>query len=220
MGIGGPMALVQVADIWIVYSVNIMIANRLGAAQVPLYAVPATAFIVVMSLCNNLTYPYLPAYSEAAGRGDWSWIRRAAIRNLSIVMPAMLLAAVSLVVVGPYIISLWTHRQVTPARPLLFWLGLFYMMATWATTNATLLVGLGLVKTKALIHCTVAVMYVIGSWLGLTHFGLIAVPISGCVAYSVDVILSLPLALRNIKLSVADSGTSVSAQAGQVQEIA
>ena len=203
IGIGGPMALVQIADICIVYSVNVMVANRLGLAQVPHYAIPATAFIVIMSLCINLVGPYLPAYAEAAGRGDWSWIRRAAIRNLSIVMALMLLATVSLVAVGPYIVRLWTHGQVNPSRSLLLWLGLFYMMMTWATTNTTLLVGLGLVKIKALIHCTAAMLFVTGSWIGLAHFGLIAVPISGCVAFSVDAMASLPMALRHLKHSAA-----------------
>ncbi|HUP04960.1 MAG TPA: lipopolysaccharide biosynthesis protein [Bryobacteraceae bacterium] len=202
--IGGPMAVVQLADVAIMYSINIMIANRLGAASLPLYAVPATAFIVITGLIYNWTSPYLSAFAEATARGDWHWIRQAALRNLSLAVAAMAAGSAGLVVLGPYVISFWTHRQVVPGRMLLLCLGLFYIMMTWASTNGTLLVGLGMVKTKAALECAVAAVYVGLSWACLPKFGLTAVPLAGCVAYGIDVLLSLPLALRRIGHSAAE----------------
>jgi len=209
MSIGGPMALVQFADVSIIYAVPIMIANRLGAAAVPMYSVPATAFVVAMSLCNNLVSPYLSAYAEAAGRADWRWIRETAIRNLTTVMPVIVLAGIAWVLLGPYIIPWWARGQVAPSRALLLGLGGFYALMTWSTTNGTLLVGLGLVKTKALLHFTVAILYVAGAWLCLPRFGLIAVPVAGCFAYSVDLFLSLPIALSRVHQAASQPRTSI-----------
>jgi O-antigen/teichoic acid export membrane protein len=218
--IGGPMAVVQVANVAIMYTINIMIAHHMGAESLPLYAVPATAFIVITALCYNWTSPYLPAYAEAAGRGDWAWIRHAAIRNLSVAVPAMALGAAGMVALGPWAISFWTHGQVIPGRRLLLCLGLFYIMMTWAATNGSLLVGLGLVRTKAAIECVVAVLYIGFSWFGLRHFGLISVPIAGCLAYCVDLFLSLPLAFREIGRAQEEHRLALAPQAAASPEVA
>ena len=82
-------------------------------------------------------------------------------------------------------------------------LGFYSMMNTWYTTNGTLMVGLGMVRIKAAITAAVAAIYITGSWFALMHIGLIGVPIAGCLGFSVDAALSLPLALRKIRLASA-----------------
>jgi len=202
MSFGGPLLVVQIATLAILYSTNLLIANRLGPAQVTRYAVPYAMFMTVAGMCSVIVSPYLPAYAEAAQRGDWTWIRRRAFRSLGITVALMALADLGFAAAGREVIRVWAGENVVPELGFLLAMAVFFVVRVWTDTNGVLLIGLGLVKAKAVLYTTVAALYVGGCWFLLPRFGIVAVPIVGTAAFLIDGVWSLPYALRHIRRRV------------------
>jgi O-antigen/teichoic acid export membrane protein len=219
-GFGGPLMLVEVGNLVMLYSTNLLIANRLGPAAVPQFTVPNSLFFVLLNACYLLAAPYVPAFAEASGRGDWVWLRRRAITNLRNTMGLILLGSAGLIALGRPAIRIYTHSVVVPTASFLVAMAGYGVLMVWAMTNGVLLIGLGRVGVKAAIHLSVAAVYLSASWLLLPRLGVIAVPIAGALGYLVDAVWSLPCALRYIRHKTAEAGAgprlSVSAK-GDVQ---
>ena len=210
-GYGGPLLLVQAADLVMLYSANLLIANRLGPAAVPQFAVPNAVFGIFTTACYTLIGPYAAAFAEASGRGDWAWLRNRAFTNLRNAVGLMALACLGLVAFGRTAIRIYTHSIVVPTPSFLVAMAAYCLLIVWATTNGLLLIGLGRVRGKAALEICVAIVYVAGAWLLLPTFGIIAVPLAGVLAYLVDLAWSLPYALSYIRQQAATADARVAA---------
>jgi O-antigen/teichoic acid export membrane protein len=198
-GCGTPIFISQLADMAVLYSANLLIANRLGPGAVPYYAVPFSAFMIAGALCWGPVAPYQPAYAEALGRGDFDWIRRTAIRVLKQNVALMGAAGLAVIAFGGFAIRIWTHGRVTSTRTFLAALAVYFVCAAATAVNGVLLIGIGRVKTKAALQGCVAAFCVLGSWLLLPRFGIVAVPVATTAGYFIDAAVALPLALRHLR---------------------
>jgi O-antigen/teichoic acid export membrane protein len=200
MGFGGPLFLVQLSDIGILYSANVVVSNKLGPGSVPLYSIPLSLFMVCQGICYLLVSPYIACYAEASARNDWTWIRHAAFRRLALVMPLVAAFGAAAVAIGPYVVRTWTHAAVIPSRQFLLAMSIYVLLMVWATTNGALINGLGKVRLLAGLHLTTAVLFITGSYLILPRFGIIGIPIAGTAAYLIEGCISLPMALRHLSI--------------------
>jgi len=198
-GLGAPLSLQQAANLAILYSANILIANRLGPGAVSQYSVPYAMFAILTVTAWLVVSPYLPAYAEAAARGDWHWIRRRAIAALAATAALLGGGGALLVLAGPTVIRLWAGGAIKPGTGLLAALACFCLLKAASNANGMLLTGLGLVKLLAGLYLTVAVLYGAGAWFLLPRLGIIAVPLAGAAAHLLDAGISLPYALRYIR---------------------
>jgi len=196
---GGPLFVLQLANLAILYSMNLLIANLLGAGEVPRYSVPYSLFMIVAGLCYLIVQPYIPAYAEAFRRGDVAWIRRRALKSLAITTGLMATAGLVLVAVGRPLIRLWAGPSVVPETELLFLMTVFSVLLVSAATNGVLLIGLGRVWAKALLQIAASGIFVIAAWAMLPHLGLVAVPLAGIAAFIADPVISLLYALSFIR---------------------
>jgi O-antigen/teichoic acid export membrane protein len=197
-GVGGWLTLQQAANLAVLYSANLIIANRLGAAAVPEYSVPYALFAVLTSVAWYIVSPYLPAYAEAKASGDVAWIGRRAKQALAGTVGILGLGGAVLVAAGPLGVRLWTGGQVAPARGLLMALACFSLLKACSNSNSVLLVGLGLVKFAGVVYSGVAALYVAGAWLLAPQLGILAIPIAGAAAHLLDTVVSVPYALRHV----------------------
>ena len=198
MGFGGPLFLVQLSDIGILYSANVVVSNRLGPSSVPLYSVPLSLFMVCQGICYLLVSPYIACYAEASARHDWTWIRHTAFRRLALVMTLITVFGAGAIAFGPSVVRIWTHAAVIPSRQFLLAMSIYFLLMVWATTNGALLNGLGRVRILAALHLTTAALFVTGSYLILPRLGIIGIPIAGTAAYLIEGCVSLPVALRHL----------------------
>jgi O-antigen/teichoic acid export membrane protein len=149
-GFGGPLTLQQIANMAVLYSANILIANRLGPAAVPQYSVPYAMFAILTATALQIVSPYLPAYAEASARGDWHWIRRRAIAAVAVTAALLGGGGALLVLIGPAAIRLWAGGEIKPATGLLAALACFCLLKAVSNANGVLLTGLGLVSLNVL----------------------------------------------------------------------
>jgi O-antigen/teichoic acid export membrane protein len=196
---GGPLFLLQLATVAMFYSINLLIANRLGPAEVPKFAVPYSLFMIVVNVCHVYAQPYIPAYAEAYSRGDFAWIRRRAVRSLVVTISLVAVLGVVLTGMGSWLVRLWVGPEVAPGTGFLFVMSFFAILMVSANTNGFLLVGLGRIWTKTLLQTFAAGVFILGAWLMLPRIGLIAVPLSGVVALAADPVLSLSCSFSHLK---------------------
>ena len=199
------MSLDQIATIGILYSANVLVANRLSPATVPKYAIPYSLFAIVNGAAYLIVNSYMPAYAEASGSADWLWIRFRAVRSLYITMALVAAVDATMVVGGRTVIEVWAGREVVPTLGFLVALASFGVLRAYSEANGVLLVGLGLVRTKALLQLMVAAAIIGGGWLLLPKLGLVTIPVLGSIGCGLSGAFALPCALRLLRAREADA---------------
>lgn len=198
VGFGGPLFLAQLANIAVLYSTNILIAHALGPAEVPKYAVPNSLFMIAAGACMLIVQPYVPAIAEAAQSQDWFWIRRSASRIAVRSLGLMAVANLGLLVAGRPLIRIWAGSEVTPSWPLLVGMCIYFFILTALGTTGVILVGLGLIIPRTILHCAGAVLFVGIAWALARDVGIIAIPIAGSAAFLWVVLVWVVIAVRHI----------------------
>ena len=111
-------------------SQNIVIAHILGPASVGAYAVVQRLFSVIAIVAGYLTAPLWPAFGEAIGRKEWTWVGRALKRGMTInAIIAIGLATLISLLSGPILLH-WTHGAISAPQ------GFIVGFAVWAVISA------------------------------------------------------------------------------------
>jgi len=208
-GLGGWLTLHQAANLAVLYSANLIIANRLGPTAVTQYSVPYAVFNVLISVAYYIVSPYLPAYAEASARGDLVWIRRRASQTLSLTAILVGGGSVVLLIAGQQGIRLWSGGQVDPSLELLGALACFSFLKACSNATGVLLVGLGRVRFAACVYTLVTIMYLTVAWFSMHWLGLLAIPVAGALAHACDVAVSFPFAIKYMQeQQLVSSGTA------------
>jgi O-antigen/teichoic acid export membrane protein len=196
---GGPLFLVTLSDVCVVYSINILVASRFGAAEVPRVAIPLSICLVFVNICGGITQPYWPACVEAAARRDWPWIRSASLRVLR--MNALVIGAGALgtALLGRLFLSLWAGPAALPSQALLSALAVYALAQTFSYATGILLMGLGCLKTRAALHAGAAAAHWAGFALLASRFGLTALPLAGAAGYALESALAAGIAWHTLR---------------------
>lgn len=195
---GAPLFIAQVANLAVLYSSNILVANALGPAEVPKFAVPNSLFMIAAGACMMLVQPYVPAIAEAAQRGDWLWIRRASSRNLLATLVLMTSANVALILAGRPIIRLWAGPELAPDWRFLLAMCVYYTVLAAMGSAGVVLVGLGRLVPRAVLHVAGAIAFVGAAWLLTPKLGVIAIPVAGSAAFAWVVVAWTLVAVRHV----------------------
>lgn len=190
MGFGGWMFIGLMGDLVIFQSANVLIANQFGPARVPRYAVAASVFQNVAALSNGIVYPYWAAFTEASARRDWAWINSVMYRMLKRTVGLMAGAGLVMVLFGRELIRLWAGESAVPETSLLVAMAVYFTLAAWAANNIVLLLGLGHVRTKALLTAWVAVAQLAGFFLLSHTFGVVALPLTAGAAVLIECVIA------------------------------
>lgn len=183
----GPLMIYQVANLAILYSANILIANRLGAGAVAAYSVPYAAFAALISAAWMVASAYMPAYTDAAARGDWTWVRRRIQALLVACGGSTLLGGLVLLAFGPHAIAWWTYNKIKPDIWLLASLLAFALTRVVNNSSSAMLIGVGRIRMVAAASAFVGVAHMLGSWSLLPAIGVTAVPLASSMAHILGV---------------------------------
>lgn len=118
-----------------------------GPADIALYGVFISLTVMQLGFVVMLSTPTWPAVAEALARDDVPWARKAAKRLYGYGAAFALCSVVGLVVVGPWVITLWLGREFSNiGRPLLACYGLYFVAHVWRHLNHALMIGTGQVS--------------------------------------------------------------------------
>lgn len=202
-GFAGPLTLLQLSNLAGLYSANLLIGNRLGAAFVPAYSVPYALFAAIKGVIWMIVSPYLPALAEAVGRGDWKWVVKRVKRVFGMGIAIAVGCGGVVVLAGDPFLKLWTGGVVQAGMSMLMALYMFSVLDVGSEINRVVLQGLGLVRRLAGTYCCVTVFMVLMSWFFLPLFGLLTIPIAGATGCAMRLILTLPRVFHVLSIARA-----------------
>jgi O-antigen/teichoic acid export membrane protein len=113
----------QLAAMLILSGLPLVVANRLDASAVTPLSLTQKLLGVAGTVLSVIVWSLWPAYSEAASRGDWAWVRRTFWRTIrlsaAVLMPSFLVVALA----GRWVIGVWTGQAyaVPPWSVLMAW---------------------------------------------------------------------------------------------------
>ena len=128
--LGGKFFLVQIAFLVIFMTDKILITQYLGPEHVTDYETVFRLFSIFTVAQGLMLTPLWTAYTDAYHKKDFSWIRAKLIFQLKIVF-MILLFAIILALIAPWIIDIWMLGEIKPDKSLIWMMVLFIFISTW-----------------------------------------------------------------------------------------
>ena len=184
---------------------NIIIAHYLGAAQVTPYSVTFRLFAYA-TLIQMLAAPTLwPAYTEAATRKDFDWIRGIFKKSL---LWSLLVAAgvlVILTIFGQTIIHFWAGAAAVPPFSAIVWMAVWNLILGYLIVAGCLLQATGRVTGLGIYSVTTAALNVVLSIWFARLYGITGVIAATVVAYVVASVIPVSIETRRLLTQFARS---------------
>lgn len=127
---------------------------NLGAVGVVVFGVTRTASRFALQLLLTVNNAVWPELSAAFGAGDLSLTRRLHRRACQAALAISWPIVVVMLVAGPWLIRLWTHKDVVPSRVLLLLMLSVVVIQSFWTTSATLLFAINRHQKLSLLFMT------------------------------------------------------------------
>ncbi len=207
-GEGALFFLIQIANIVVFNSDNLVITHFLGADKVTPYSV-AWRLVTYATLLQQLVMPAAwPALSDAFHRGDADWVRatyRSLTRKSLVVVSA---CAVMLGLFGRTLVRLWVGRAAVPDWTLL-WLMAFWAILVSVTSNqALLLAAVGRLRLETLLALGAATVNLVLSIVLVQRLGAQGVILATILSFLVVMVGPQELEVRRVLHSLPDSAAS------------
>ena len=193
VGVGLAFMVLQIAYTVAFSSDPLVAAQVVGPVAVADYSVVYRLFSIPAGLAGIALLPLWPAYREAISRSDIKWVRVTLRRSLLVIIVATVPLAVVLSIVGPALVSLWTHQGLTPAFGLYPALGAFTVAFGVANVFAMLLNGAQAMRFQVSTMVLMAVLNIIASIYLASRIGVAGVVLGS--VFAVVVVLVVPAML-------------------------
>lgn len=173
---------------------NVIIAQKLGAAVVTEYAVPAKLASVLGLIVTTLFLPLWPANGEAIARGDYAWVRASTLRMSCLGGLAVAVAGLCLVLLSEPIMMLWMGRIFNDQQAVLMCLWIMYSIMAFVSPFNMLLNGVGRVKVQIYPWAVFMAITVVAKFILLDQDRLWLVPLISCIGFAGIMLPSICLA--------------------------
>ena len=162
-------------ELLVLQTPNIIIAQLLGAATVPLFAIPFQLYMSAYVLLNSIATPLWPAYAEARANDDFAWIRRTHWRVMKESLFLAFLGFLILGLTGAWLIRFWVGPEYVP--PIFMSLIFTIQFIQWTVNYVfvILLTGLGFIRERTGIVLVFGLFNILFIVVFTNIFGLIGV---------------------------------------------
>jgi O-antigen/teichoic acid export membrane protein len=198
LGAGGLFLVLGVAAA-IGYQTDALVtAHWLGPEATATYGASFQLVLVCPLALSLFLNALWPAYSEAIGSGDVAWVRRTFRQSLGATLPIAVVAAVLLVVLGPWAVSAWAGEAVRPPLALMVAGAGFVVVNAVSGPVAMLLNGLHHVRPQAIVAVVMAVANIALSIKWVQQHGLPGPLFATVVTQVVCILVPMGLYLRRV----------------------
>ncbi len=185
MNLGVRFFIIQISAIVIFSTDNIIIAQVLGPAEVPAYAVAHKYFGLITAAFAIVSVPFWSAYTEAYVNKDMDWIYSTNKKLIKIWAALVALSAVMLTI-SPTFYHIWVPEIEVPFV-LSILICLYVNILAWGNIFVVFINGVGKIKLQMILGSIGAIIniplsYFFASGLELGSSGVIIASII-CIAY-------------------------------------
>ena len=175
---------------------NLIIAQKLGAAAVTEYAVPAKLASLLGLMVTTMFLPLWPANGEAIARGDYAWVRASTIRMSRLGGLAVAIAGVCIVLLGKPIMLLWMGKTFSDQQAVLAFLCVMFCFMAFASPFQMLLNSTSRLKAQIYPWAAFMVVTITAKFLLLDPDRLWLVPMISCIGFGGIVLPSMYFACQ------------------------
>ncbi len=177
--------VIQITSCLVIFgSANVLISHYCGPEQVTVYNVAYKLFNVLVIGYTILISPLWNAYTDAATKGDYEWIRRTFRKSLMMWCASVILGLVVLALSG-WFFRIWVGDSVT--IPFAISSCVLLYVCTFNLNNcATYLVnGLNKIRVQIISSILTTMFYLVAVFVIKDRYGIIGISLSMAVAYVV-----------------------------------
>jgi O-antigen/teichoic acid export membrane protein len=206
--LGGQFFLITVVMTAADNADSLIVAHTLDLASVATYAVAAKLFAQLGFLVMLVNQPFWPMHGEALAKGQLAWVRRTVRRMILVSVLAVVIPAVTLVLLGDRLFMAWLSVPVGN-RWLLAGLALWWVLLAGLSPLFMVQNAAGVIRPQIVGYSLYLVLAVTAKWYGSTLFGVAAIPFIGVLCGLLTVV---PAAIYGYRRVLAMSGSSERAQ--------
>lgn len=196
--------VIQLSMTFSYFSDNIVIAQVLGSAAVPEFAIPARMFGFIGILVGLAMTPLWPAYGEAFSRGDYSWVERTLARSLVLTLVLTAAPAALLFVMGRPLLHVWVGEQLDASLWLLGGLAVWTVLGAAGATLAVCLNGLGALRFQTVCAVIMALASLALKIVFVGKYGVAGVPWAVAIAYTTTIAVPMAVYVPRLMRQLAD----------------
>lgn len=155
--LGIQFFVIQIAGIILFATSNIIIIQLFGPESVTPYNIASRYIGFVLMAFTMVLTPFWSAYTEAYQKNDIAWIKHTTKRVL-IAWFVFVICIVILVLISPFVYSLWIGEQIIVPYIFTIFMGLYAIISMWNGIFANFINGVGKVRLQFVSSIVIGVV--------------------------------------------------------------
>ncbi len=183
--------VIQITSCLVIFgSANVFISHYCGPEQVTVYNVAYKLFNVLVIGYTILISPLWNAYTDAATKGDYEWIRRTFRKSLMMWCASVILGLVVLVLSG-WFFRIWVGDSVTIPFAISSCVLLYVCIFNLNNCATYLVNGLNKIRVQIISSILTTLFYLVAVFVIKDKYGVVGISLSMAAAYIVMSVIHL-----------------------------
>jgi len=162
----------------------LIISSTLGPASVAVYSVVMRLFQFVSQPLAMINAPLWGAYADALCKADTDFIKKTLKASLLLTLIMAAAGGLLLYLFGHWLISRWTQDLIVAPTYLLAAVAIWIVLDCCGSALGMFLNGMNIIKQQVMVITTFCLLVLPLKIFGAIEVGLIAIPVSAILAYS------------------------------------
>ena len=186
--LGAAFFIIQISNLFLFQSNNIIISNIIGPEAVPEYYIVNKYLSILLFAFTIITTPFWSAVTDAYTKKDIAWIKNVKSKLVRIYCGFILLAIV-MIIISPLFFNIWLGDKMEISTYLVILLSVFLLLQMYSNIFLSIINGIGKIKLQFYISILLPFIYVPLAIVMGKHMGIYGVVISGIIMMLIYVII-------------------------------
>lgn len=186
--LGAAFFIIQISNLFLFQSNNIIISNIIGPEAVPEYYIVNKYLSILLFAFTIITTPFWSAVTDAYTKKDIAWIKNVKSKLVRIYCGFVLLAIV-MIIISPLFFNIWLGDKMEISTYLVILLSVFLLLQMYSNIFLSIINGIGKIKLQFYISILLPFIYVPLAIVMGKSVGIYGVVISGIIMMLIYVII-------------------------------
>ncbi|CDA84386.1 polysaccharide biosynthesis protein [Bacteroides sp. CAG:754] len=178
--LGAAFFIIQISNLFLFQSNNIIISNIIGPEAVPEYYIVNKYLSILLFAFTIITTPFWSAVTDAYTKKDIAWIKNVKSKLVRIYCGFVLLVIV-MIIISPLFFNIWLGDKMEISTYLVILLSVFLLLQMYSNIFLSIINGIGKIKLQFYISILLPFIYVPLAIVMGKSVGIYGVVISGII---------------------------------------